>query len=147
MALDGLTAKQQFWLDHIESCVSSGVTMRAYSEQHGLDLQRFYSWKKQLNALGVLSEKAITAGRSKGSVDRPQACANQGSSPFLRAAVIPASAQTLSESAGQDRSFGARVILANGVTIDEPADIAPDALGAFIHAAMQIAARKGVSSR
>ena len=51
------------------------------------------------------------------------------------------------ESAGQGRSFSARVILANGVTIDVPAGIAPDALGAFIHAAMQIAARKGVSSR
>ena len=146
MARDGLTAKQRFWLENIESCGSSGVSMRAYAAQHGLDLQHFYSWKKQLKALGVLSEKGIQAGRSKGSVDRPQTCAlNQRPAPFLRAAVIPAQAQPLSEGAGQEHSYSARISLANGITIEAPAGIAADALGALIVAAQQIATGKGGS--
>ena len=156
---DGLTAKQRFWFDHIESCASSGVTMRAYSAQHGLDIQHFYYWKKQLKALGVLSsssaavgqaknfsDNGLKAGRSKRSVDRRQTCAlDQPPGPFLRASLIPAAEQPPSESEEQNSSYGARISLANGITIDVPAGIAPDALGALIHTAMQVSAVKGIS--
>lgn len=141
MARDGLTEKQQFWLEHVESCASSGVSMRAYSAQHGLDLQHFYSWKKQLKALGVLSEKGLGAGRYKRSTERGQTCAlNQPPTPFLRAAVISEEAQPSPESAEPKRSCGARISLANGITIEVPEGIAPDALGALISAAMQVGA-------
>lgn len=143
---NGLTAKQRFWLEHIESCASSGVTMRAYSEQHGLDLQHFYSWKKQLKALSVLSENGLKAGRSKRRADRQQTCAlHQPPAPFLRAAVVSTDAQSLCESSEREHSCGARIILANGIMIDVPTGIAPDALGALIHTAMQVSAAKGIS--
>ena len=156
---DGLTAKQRFWLDHVESCASSGVTMRAYSAQHELDLQHFYYWKKQLKALGVLSSSSEAVGqannfpvnglkarRSKRSVDRRQACTlDQPPGPFLRATVVPAAEQPPSESEEQNSSYGARISLANGITIEVPAGIAPDALGALIHTAMQVRAAKGAS--
>jgi len=155
---DGLTAKQRFWLDHVESCASSGVTMRAYSAQHGLDIQHFYYWKKQLKALGVLSssseavgqaknfsENGLKAGRSKRSVDRRQAAGtlDQPPGPFLRASLIPAAEQPPSESEEQNSPYGARIILANGITIEVPAGIAPDALSALIHTAMQVSVAKG----
>ena len=140
---DGLTDKQRFWLEHIESCASLGVTMRAYSEQHGLDLQHFYSWKKQLKALGVLSENGLKAGRSKRRADRRQTCAlDQPPAPFVRAAVFSTDAQSLCESLEREHSCGARIILANGITIDVPAGIAADGLGALIVVAQQIATGK-----
>ena len=143
---DGLTEKQRFWLDHVESCGSSDVTMRAYSAQHELELQHFYYWKKQLKALGVLSEHGLKAGRSKRAADRKQAYAlDQPRSPFLRAAVIPAASHLPSESEERNHACGARILLANGITMDVPADIAPDALGALINTAMQVSAAKGTS--
>ena len=43
-----LTAKQQFWLEHVDRCTESGQSMRAYAEAHNLSVQSFYSWKSQL---------------------------------------------------------------------------------------------------
>lgn len=43
-----LTAKQRFWLEHVERCAESGQSMRAYAQAHDLDVQRFYNWKAQL---------------------------------------------------------------------------------------------------
>jgi len=154
---DELTAKQRFWFDHVESCASSGITMRAYSAQHGLDIQHFYYWKKQLKALGVLSssseavgqaknfsDNGLKAGRSKGSVDRRQTCTlDQPRGPFLRATVVPPVEQPSSEREVQNCPCGARIILANGIAIDVPAGLAPDALGALIHTVMQVSAAKG----
>ena len=143
MARDGFTEKQQFWFDHIESCASLGVTMRAYSEQHGLDLQNFYYWKKHLKALGFLSENGLKAGRCRRATKRPQACAlAQPPAPFLRASLIPTEAKPPSESEVRALPCGARISLANGITIAVPAGIAPDALGALIVAAQQIPGSK-----
>ena len=120
--------------------------MRAYSAQHELDLQHFYYWKKQLKALGVLSEHGLKAGRSKRAADRRQTCAlDQPRAPFLRATIVPATEQPPSASEGQNCSYGARIILSNGITIDVPAGIAPDALGALIRTAMQVDIAKGTS--
>ncbi len=47
--MDGrvLNEKQRSWLNHVEACAAEGTSMKAYAEQHGLDLQNFYFWKGQ----------------------------------------------------------------------------------------------------
>jgi hypothetical protein len=52
-----LSDKQRIWLKHVEGCALAGVSMRAYADRHGLDVQRFYVWKSQLKQLGVLAER------------------------------------------------------------------------------------------
>ena len=90
------------------------------------------------------SEKGLKAGRSKGCVDRRQACTlDQPPGPFLRATVVPDSEQPLSASEERNCSYSARISLANGITIEVPAGIAPDALSALIHTAMQVSVAKG----
>lgn len=49
-----LSDKQRGWLEHIEACVASGGSMKAYAEEHGFDLQSFYLWKGRLKKLGVV---------------------------------------------------------------------------------------------
>lgn len=45
--MDGrdLSDRQRAWLNHVEACTAAGISMKAYAEQHGLDLQTFYFWK------------------------------------------------------------------------------------------------------
>ena len=64
MDTDAVSDKQRAWLQHIEACRSAGVSMKAYAESQGLDLQRFYFWKGQLKKLG-----AIDANADAGPVD------------------------------------------------------------------------------
>ena len=49
-----LTDKQQHWLKHIQACASSGVSVKAYAEQHGIKIKTLYYWKKALVKKGVL---------------------------------------------------------------------------------------------
>jgi len=70
---------------------------------------------------------------------------DQPRAPFLRATIVPATEQPPSASEEQNCSYGARIILSNGITIDVPAGIAPDALGALIRTAMQVDIAKGTS--
>ena len=135
---DGLTEKQRFWLDQIESCEASGMSTRAYADHHGLDVQQFYGWKNKLKTLGVLSESG-SAGPAQSPAARLEAPrAKQRSACFIRADIMPASASP-------DSSSAARIILANGITIDAPEGIKADALGTLIVAAQQVATVKGGS--
>jgi len=36
-----LTDTQRIWQTHVEVCAMGGGSMKAYAEEHGLDLQRF----------------------------------------------------------------------------------------------------------
>lgn len=49
-----LTAKQQFWFDHLKACAAAGQSMRDYAEHHGLDITAFYGWKAQLRRKGLI---------------------------------------------------------------------------------------------
>lgn len=143
MAQDWLTEKQRFWLDHIESCLSSGVSMRAYADRHGLDVQRFYGWKNQLKRFGVLSENSNKVGSAQSSAARVETCpADQRSASFIRASIIPAEVAQPSEPKAPNRSSAARIILANGITIDVPDGADWQALGALIVAAQQVPTSK-----
>jgi len=97
--MDTLSEKQRNWLDHVTACGEAEVSMKAYAEKHGLDLQQFYFWKGQLRKLGV--------------VDAEQ----------NRQAIASASAM----SAGQLDSKTC-IQLANGVSIEAPGDCDAGAL-------------------
>jgi hypothetical protein len=65
-----LTEKQQHWLTHIQSCEQSGLTMKAYAQQNGLNVSALYAWKKTL--------------RHKGAIDAPES----GAKPLFRKATV-----------------------------------------------------------
>ena len=48
-----LTATQRNWFERVEACSAAGGSMKAYAEEHGLDLQSFYLWKGRLKKLGL----------------------------------------------------------------------------------------------
>ena len=50
--MDKLSSKQREWLDHVEACAATGGSMKAYADEHGLDLQSFYLWKGRLKKQG-----------------------------------------------------------------------------------------------
>ena len=92
MALrEELTERQQYWLNHIESCDQLGQATKAYAETHGLSVSMMYSWRKKLSVMGVLS-----AGS-----ERRQSC------NFERVQVV----------GGEPRSGEWRIVLPNGVQI------------------------------
>ena len=112
----GRTAKQQFWLDHVQDWSSSGLSMSAYADRHGLDVQQFYRRKSQLKTLGVLP-------------DRVEGCRTPHSSDaFIRTCVPETEVPQPSKPEERSRSCAARISLANGITIDVPAGFAPEAL-------------------
>ena len=66
METGGLSAKQRDWLQHVEACGAAGISMKAYADQHSLDLQQFYFWKGRLKKLGVVA--GSSGERSRGAV-------------------------------------------------------------------------------
>ena len=103
--------------------------MRAYADRHGLDVQRFYVWKSQLKQLGVLAHDLA----SQNDIDQPP---QPALSPLIRAQVVSRSSV---EDQWQPTMCSARVTLANGITIDVPPGVAPEALGRLIVAACALA--------
>jgi len=43
---DNLTDKQRHWLQQLQACESSGVSVKAYAEQQGIKVKTLYYWKK-----------------------------------------------------------------------------------------------------
>lgn len=105
-----LTDTQRIWLTHAEACAAGGGSMKAYAEEHGLDLQSFYLWKGRLKKLGLV------AGRPDQAMRRLQA--------------FPIGAPS------HDRRT--RIELANGITIEAPHDIDGDALCMVLRAALAL---------
>jgi hypothetical protein len=40
-----LTAKQQYWFDHITAAKQQSLALSAYAAQHNLSLKRLYNWR------------------------------------------------------------------------------------------------------
>ena len=53
------TARQQEWLEHREACRARGLSLKAYAEQAGLDVQRLYHWRRRLKAHGLLADGKV----------------------------------------------------------------------------------------
>ncbi|MAI47279.1 MAG: hypothetical protein CMB79_15775 [Filomicrobium sp.] len=108
----GLTSTQQFWLGHVEACEAEGVSMKTYAERHGLNLQSFYCWKGQLKKRGLLSSPLSS---TEDNAMLPVAfVASPGSRP------------------------SARILLANGITIEVPPGVSPEMLVRLIGATMEV---------
>jgi len=50
----GPTERQREWLEHVQTCRARGLSLKAYAEQAGLDLQRLYHWHRRLKLLGFI---------------------------------------------------------------------------------------------
>jgi len=49
-----LTERQRYWLAHIKACEQSGLSARAYADEHGLKVNSLYNARHLLKAKGVL---------------------------------------------------------------------------------------------
>ncbi len=49
-----LTARQQYWLEQLQSCEAPGKTVADYAAEHGLNAWTMYSAKKALVSKGAL---------------------------------------------------------------------------------------------
>ena len=105
------TDTQRIWLTHVEACAVAGCSMKAYAEEHGLDLQSLYLWKGRLKKLGLV------AGRLNQAAPRLQAL------PFGAPTHRPKDRRT-------------RIELANGITIEAPHDIDGEALCTLLRSAI-----------
>ncbi|HMB48827.1 MAG TPA: hypothetical protein VKN63_11165 [Afifellaceae bacterium] len=111
--MDGrdLSDKQRTWLNHVEACAACGMSMKAYAEQHGLDLQNFYFWKGRLRKIGLV-DRAPERGTGE------------------PAQILPT---------GMPRgTCKAWIQLTNGVSIECPGDVDAAALAALLSAAMRL---------
>jgi len=110
--MDGdLSDKQRTWLNHVEACAAGGMSMKAYAEQHGLDLQTFYFWKGRLRKIGL-----VDPAPERKAIEPAQ--------------ILPA---------GMPRDAGKACIqLTNGVSIECPGDVDAAALAALLSAAMRL---------
>lgn len=50
-------SKEQFWRRMVQQCQGSGVSVRAYCEEHGLSEPSFYAWRR------ILKERDAAAVR------------------------------------------------------------------------------------
>ncbi len=39
--------RRDFWFDHLQSCHSEGITLKAYAQREGLTLSVLYGWSKR----------------------------------------------------------------------------------------------------
>ena len=103
--------------------------MRAYADRHGLNVQRFYVWKSQLKQLGVLAHDQAMPN----DIDQPL---QPTVSPLIRAKIV---SRPSVKDQRQSTMCAARVTLANGITIEVPPGVAPEALAQLIAAACAMA--------
>jgi hypothetical protein len=100
-----LTDTQRGWLLHIEACVATGGSMKAYADEQGLDLQSFYLWKGRLKKLGFV---AVAAGRHRQAT-----------------AIMPVALQA---PAPRSTKAHTRIEFANGIVIEVPLNVDAGAL-------------------
>jgi len=51
-----LTNRQQYWLEHIQSCELAGISLARYAKENSINLQSMYTSKATLISKGVLSK-------------------------------------------------------------------------------------------
>lgn len=112
------TDTQRIWLTHVEACAAGGGSMKAYAEEHRLDLQSFYLWKGRLKKLRLLA----------GQLDQ--------AIPQLQ--VLPLGSPSYSAPAHRSHDRRTRIELSNGITIEAPHDIDGDALCTLLRAALAL---------
>jgi transposase-like protein len=56
--------KQQYWLEHIQRCQSSRLSVRDYCDRFGLSQASFYLWKRTLRQRGLLPDARPKSARA-----------------------------------------------------------------------------------
>lgn len=71
-----LTTKQVFWLEHIKAAKASGLGLKAYAQQQGLDPKALYRWKMTLGRKGLLerTHAFVEARVTQSPRPEPMAC-------------------------------------------------------------------------
>jgi hypothetical protein len=54
MSIIPITARQQYWLDHLNSAAANGSSLVAYAKTHEIKAKDLYAWKTRLIDLGHL---------------------------------------------------------------------------------------------
>jgi hypothetical protein len=67
----GLTAWQQEWLERLEYCDQSGLSSKAFAQQHGLDVRRLY-WSRAVLRGGLLGTGRPSQARKSGLTAMPK---------------------------------------------------------------------------
>ena len=73
--------REQFWRDHVAGWKSSGLSLRLYSEEHGLKAGTLGSWNSRLKARAA---DARIIGRTRGDVSGGPCCRTDGGVPEPR---------------------------------------------------------------
>jgi hypothetical protein len=58
--IPALTERQRYWLEHIQACEASGMSMAEYAASKGIAVRAMYSGRKTLVQKGVLSSAQPT---------------------------------------------------------------------------------------
>jgi len=70
---------ERFWLDHLRAISASGLTTKAYGQQHNLSVHKLYEWRKKFRTHGV---SAAPSGQGVGN-------------PFMAVSVKPVSSEAV----------------------------------------------------
>ncbi|MFH1999634.1 MAG: hypothetical protein ABIK28_08135 [Planctomycetota bacterium] len=106
-----ITERQQYWLNHIETCERNGQTLKSYAIAQNLDIQPLYNWKTRLRTKGFLSHLDSESGREP----RSQSTRNRAKATFKIGDVGFAAVRL----AGHDeRISGIRIRFANGILLE-----------------------------
>lgn len=62
-----LTARQRYWLGHIQACEASGESLKAYAAAHGFAAGAMYAAKKVLIRKGLLPPSSARFQRVRAS--------------------------------------------------------------------------------
>lgn len=69
-----LTEQQRQWLATIQHCESSGQSMKAYADEHGIDIKTLYGRKKALVKPGVLPRSRLVRFQRAQVIDPVSRC-------------------------------------------------------------------------
>jgi len=110
-----LTERQRYWLAHIEACGESGLSARAYADEHGLKVSRLYNARHQLKA------KSVLFGDGTEQAQAVQSAPTEAKARFQRVVVRPeaeANSAAFSAPRSSQGVVPCRIHLPNGVMLE-----------------------------
>ena len=112
-----LTERQRYWLTHIEACDQSGLSARAYADEHGLKVNSLY------NARHLLKAKGVLRGTGAEQPQRVQSTQPEPKTRFQRVVVRPeeepeADVPAFCASGSSQGIAPCRIHLPNGVMLE-----------------------------
>ena len=69
--IPALTERQRYWLEHIQACEASGMSMAEYAASKGIAVRAMYSGRKTLLKKGVLPAAQPTRFQQVEHMDAP----------------------------------------------------------------------------